>query len=596
MTFVHSSRATYRFGRFELDVRSRELRKDGIRLRLQDQPFEVLSMLLERPGEVLTRDELRQRLWPEGTFVDFEHGLNAAVKRLRGAIGDDADNPRFVETLHRRGYRFVGAVEPLFDGAVDAVNGRLASQKLRLAVLPLAYLSDMADSADRADRNAHEYFAEGLREEMITQLGRMCADRLGVIARTSSSLIQRQTTRIRDIGRALRVDFVVEGSVRREGDRVRVSAQLVETRGETQLWAESYERHLSDCFLVQSEVATKIVHALAVELLPDERIAREAGTRHVDAHQAYLKGRYHWNKATPTGLPEATAYFEQAIALDPAFSAAHAALARAHLAAAEHYVGEPRTSLEAARCAAGRALAIDPSDSEALLTVAEVDKILAWDWEGAERSYRTALAFNPSNVAVHRHYGLFLAARGRNAEAAGEADRACDLDPLCLTVNTSAAWVRFLAREYERAVDQCRHTLDMDASFVFARRLLAASLAQLGQCREATIEIDALMSGPLDAVSLAWLAHALAVIGDRERAGGVLDQLNDLARTRRISPYHRALAHTATGDVDGAISFLARACDERDPAMINVGVEPRFEPLGADPRFQSLVGRLKLAN
>jgi len=593
MTFVHSSRAAYRFGRFELDVRSRELRKDGVRFRLQDQPFEVLSMLLERPGEVLTRDELRQRLWPEGTFVDFEHGLNAAVKRLRGAIGDDADNPRFIETLHRRGYRFVGAVEPLFDDAVDAANGRLAGQKLRLAVLPLAYLSDLADSADRS---AHEYFAEGLREEMITQLGRLCADRLGVIARTSSSLIQQQATRIRDIGRALRVDFVVEGSVRREGDRVRVSAQLVETRSETQLWAESYERHLSDCFLVQSEVATQIVHSLAVELLPDEHTARGAGTRHVGAHQAYLKGRYHWNKATPTGLPEAMAYFEQAIALDPSFSAAHAALARAHLAAAEHYVGEPRTSLEAARRAAGHALAIDPSDSEALLTVAEVDKILAWDWQGAERSYRTALAFNPSNVAVHRHYGMFLAARRRHAEAAGEADRACDLDPLCLTVNTSAAWVRFLAREYERAVDQCRHTLDMDASFVPARRLLVASLAQLGQSAEATIEIDVLMSGPLDAVSLAWLAHALAVLGNRERAGGVLDQLNDLARTRHISPYHRALAHTATGDVEGAISFLARACDERDPAMINVGVEPRFDPLGVDPLFQSLVGRLKLAS
>jgi serine/threonine-protein kinase len=259
-------------------------------------------------------------------------------------------------------------------------------------------------------------------------------------------------------------------------------------------------------------------------------------------------------------------------------------------------VGEPRTSLEAARLAAGRALAIDPSDSEALLTVAEVDKILEWDWQGAERSYRTALAFNPSNVAVHRHYGMFLAARRRNAEAVGEADRACDLDPLCLTVNTSAAWVRFLAREYERAVDQCRHTLDMDASFVPARRLLAASLAQSGQRRQATVEIDALISGPLDPVSLAWLAHALGVIGDMERAGGVLDQLNEVAKIRHVSPYHRALAHTATGDIEGALLLLARACDERDPAMINLGVEPRFDPLGRDPRFRSIVDRLTLAN
>lgn len=236
---------TFRFGRFDLDLRARELRKDGVRVRLQDQPFEVLALLLERPADVLTRDELRRRLWPDGTFVDFEHGLNAAVKRLRAVLGDKAESPRFVETLHRRGYRFIGAVERLVEAGDGAARVDVA-QKRRLAVLPFTSL---------ADNTAHEYFIEGLREEMITELGRLCAGRLGVIERTSSTLVRRKATGIRDIGQALRVDYVVEGSVRREADRVRITVQLVETRGETQLWADSYERHLSDCFLVQSEVA-----------------------------------------------------------------------------------------------------------------------------------------------------------------------------------------------------------------------------------------------------------------------------------------------------------------------------------------------------
>ena len=216
-------------------------------------------MLLERPAEVLTRDELRSRLWPDGTFVDFEHGLNAAVKRLRAALGDNAERPRFIETLHRRGYRFIGPIERPEDVGDREASRACRRSKRRLAVLPFTSLSGDP---------GHEYFAEGLREEMITQLGRLCAGRLGVIARTSSTLIQRTATRIRDVGQALRVDFVVEGNVRREGDRARITVQLIEARGETQLWAESYERHLSDCFQVQSEVATEIVHSLAVELLP----------------------------------------------------------------------------------------------------------------------------------------------------------------------------------------------------------------------------------------------------------------------------------------------------------------------------------------
>jgi TolB-like protein len=356
----------FRFGRFELDVRARELRKDTVRIRLQDQPYEVLSMLLQQAGEVLTRDELRQRLWPDGTFVDFEHGLNAAVKRLRAAIGDSAERPRFIETLNRRGYRFIAPVERI--GGDQPGAGALATEagkKQRLAVLPFADLGDM---------DGHGYFSEGLTEEMITELGRLCADRLGVVARTSSMLVLRKASTAGEIGQALRVDFIVEGSVRRDADRVRISAQLIETRGETQVWAESYERHLSDCFFVQSEVAAQIAHSLAVELLPETHGSRGSGTRHVAAHRAYLKGRYHWNRAAGEGLLQAVAYFEEALALDPEFASAHSALGRAQIAAADYYVSEPKAALEAGRVSASRALELDPTDCEAHLTLAEVRK------------------------------------------------------------------------------------------------------------------------------------------------------------------------------------------------------------------------------
>jgi TolB-like protein/Tfp pilus assembly protein PilF len=567
----------FRFGRFELDVPARELRKDGVRLRLQDQPFEVLAMLLEQPGDVLTRDELRRRLWPDGTFVDFEHGLNAAVKRLRAALGDNADRPRFVETLNRRGYRFIGAVDRI------EREGPHFGGKMRLAVLPFA---------DRGGTTGHEYFSEGLTEEMITRLGRWCCDRLAVVARSSSMLVHRTAHTPREIGRSLRADFILSGGIQRDADRVRITARLIETRGETQLWAESYDRHLSDWFLVQSQVAAEIAQSLAVELLPEARI-RRAGTGQVAAHQAFLKGRYHWNKAGATGVEEAVAFYEQAVALDPDFAAAHASLARAHVAAAEYYLREPREALEAGRLAATRALELDPSDSDAHVAIAEIRKTV--DLAGAEAAYRSALAFNPSSEAAHRLYGLFLAARGRIPEAALAAQRACDLDPLCIVVNTSAAWVRYLAREYDEAIDWCRYTLDMDPQFGPAYLVLAAALAGTGRIDEAISVLEGAMAIRPDGVSAAWLAHALAQRGDTARAIEVLKPL-ERGAGGYVSPYHRALAYTALDRTDEAVALLHAAFEARDPAIVNLAAEPRFERLRADPRYGALAKRLGLQN
>jgi TolB-like protein/tetratricopeptide (TPR) repeat protein len=585
---VLDSAEVFRFGRFELDLRSRELRKDRVRIRLQDQPFQVLATLLEHPGEVLTRETLRARLWPEGTFVDFEHGLNAAIKRLRDVLGDSADHPRFVETLHRRGYRFIGRVERS-NGDDAPLEGppapASADKKLRLAVLPFSNLGDVP---------AHEYFTDGLTEELITELGRICVDRLGIVARASSMLVQRSAQTVREIGEALRADYLIQGTVRCDADRVRITVQLVDTGSETHLWAESYERRLSDCFQVQADVAARIGHSLVTELVRDHHEPRPNGTRHVAAYRAYLKGRYHWNRPGDEGLEQSVAYFDEAIALDPTFSAAYAALGRAHLSIAEYYVREPRQALEAARAAASRSLELGAADSESYLTLAEVHRTVEWDWTAAESAFRRAVALNPSNGGAHRLYALFLAGQARVTEADAAARRAYDLDPLCLVVNTSAGWVSYVARNYDATIEHCRHALDMDSGFAPARRLMAAALVQLGNLDAAANELNTVLAAREDPTALAWLAHQMATAGCCDRAVGLLRRLEEVGRRQYVSPCHRALAHVAFGDLDTTFALLDRACTERDPAVLYLSTEPRFDVIRADSRYEGLMGRLVL--
>src|SRR5688572_25361983 len=275
---MESTEATppLRFGAFELDVRLRELRTGTTRVRLQDQPFEILRIMLERPGDVVTREQLRQRLWPDGTYVDFEHSLNAAVKRLRAVLGDDAENPRFVETLPRRGYRFIAPMGSAAES--QPLHRPVAQPGIRLAVLPFNNLSEDP---------SQEYFSDGLTEEMIAQLGGLCRGRVGIIARWSSMVFKGTTRRAREVGEALQADYLLEGSVRREGDRARITARLVETASETHLWSDTYDRHLVDCLAVQEDVASHIARALAMELLPGQRAAPRM-TCDAAAYQSYL--------------------------------------------------------------------------------------------------------------------------------------------------------------------------------------------------------------------------------------------------------------------------------------------------------------------
>jgi TolB-like protein/Tfp pilus assembly protein PilF len=577
------SSGSVRFGTFELDLKARELRSGTTSIRLQEQPFEILRVMLERPGDVVTREELRDRLWPQGTFVDFEHSLNAAVKRLRAALGDDAEHPRFVETLPRRGYRFIAKLDLSGSSAPGPALRDHPLPAARLAVLPFSNLTD---------DGAQEYFSDGLTEEMIAQLGGLCGGRVGVLARWSSMVFKGSVQRAREIGEALRADYLLEGSVRREGDRVRITARLIEAAGETQLWSETYERSLTDCLLVQTEVAARIARSLALELTAGDRA--EPARPDPFAYQAYLKGRYHWNTPGDEGLDQAIAFYQQAIASAPRFGAAHAALARARLARAEYYRELPRQAILAARADASRAVEIDSTLYEAHMVLGDAARMLEWNWAAADASYARAIALNPSYETAHRSYALMLTALGRHDQAVRESARACELDPLCLVVGTTAAWVHFAAGDYRTAIGHCRNTLDMGPHFMPARRLLGAACLQAGRDAQAIAELEsAAASGSPDPVLLAWLAHAKAVTGATEEANALVARIHALAPGRHVPSYHLALAYVGLGDADAAFEALDRAWLDRDPAIANAAVEPRLRPLHGDARFRDLVARMR---
>jgi len=582
-------RRPLRFDTFELDVRARELRRGTNRIRLQEQPFEILQMMLERPGDVVTREELRERLWPNGTFVDFEHSLNAAIKRLRAALGDDSDNPRFVETLPRRGYRFIAKL----DGAADDVARSVQPRPLpdvRLAVLPFTNLSGDP---------AQEFFTDGLTEELIAQLGTTCRDRIGIIGRWSSMTFKGTSLRAREIGDALQVRYLLEGSVRYEGERLRITASLVDAASETHLWSESYERDLAEsCSVtsgrlsVQTDVASRVARALAVELLPRPTTAVTHALPPA-AYQAYLKGRYHWNTDGEAGLDEAVASFTSVIAQEPAFAAGYAALARARISLAERYRGVPRHELARAEDETRRALALDPELSDAHLAMGDVHRLLHWDWAAAEHAYTRALQLNPSNENALRSYALMLSALERPDEAVREVSRACELDPLCLIATLSAVWVSYAAGDYDGAIHRSRRTVDIDPERIAAHRLLAAALLQVGQGQEAIDALDAALEiAPDDPVALAWLAHAHAVAGRTPHATVLVERLRSLRRY--VPPSHLAIALTALGDLDAAFAALDDACVDCDPMLTNLVVEPRFEPLRSDARYTDLLGRMNL--
>jgi TolB-like protein/DNA-binding winged helix-turn-helix (wHTH) protein len=638
-----------RFGVFELDLRSGELQKQGRKIRLEGQPVQILICLLENPGELVTREELHRKLWPADTFVNFEHGLNAAVKRLRQALSDSADNPRFVETLPRRGYRFIAPIQAV------AVSSDVAAVDLSGAVTPASATSDApeANEQDQADRPhkaavllqrwpgtwkvsgvalfvilgicaawilrprshvppdirslavlplenlsgdaSQDYFSDGMTDELITELGQI--SELRVISRTSAMTYKGSHKSLPEIARDLNVDVVVEGAVLRSGNQVRITAQLILAAADKHLWAQSYEGDLRDTLRLQKQVARSIAEQIRIELTPHEQTVLKNVTR-VDweAYEAYLKGRYFWNKRTADGLKEAIHYFNQAIEQDPNYAPAYAGLADSFALAGDWQYGvlPAREAYPKAKVAAAKAIALDSTLGEAHISLAWCLDSFDWDWESAGKEFTRGIELSPGYATGHHWYGWHLATLGRHSEAVAELEKAESLDPLSLIIGADLAEELLIAHRYDEAMKQSRKTMNMDPFFAPTHYVLGETLVQTHMYNEAIPELQkAIELSPGSTAYAANLAYAYAVSGMRAEAVKILNDLKNRSNAAFSNAPEIAVVYVGLDDKDQAMAWLERAYAERfNPGVL---MRPAFDPLRSDPRFQNLLRRIGLA-
>ncbi len=639
-----STRRVVRFGVFEVDLRAGELFKQGIKIRLQQQPLRVLALLLEHPGEVVTREDLRQAIWPAGTVVEFDVGLDAAIHKLRGALGDSAENPRLVETLPRRGYRFMAAVDAvvaseavqstaaappapsdtarqavpmrkrrplLWAGGMAvvvalllAVNtaglrtrllGRSATTRIHsIAVLPLGNLS--GDSAQ-------EYFAEGMTEALVTRLGQ--TEGLRVISHTSTMHYKGRgetMPTMPEIGRQLHVDAVVEGAVLRVGDRVRVTAQLVEAATDRHLWAETYERDLRDVLDLQDAIARAITNEVQLRLSssqPGPVASTRARPVDPDAYDLYLRGRAEWNAWTERGSRNGIEYFQRAVERDPGYAPAWAGLSDAYDALGQFNVLPPKVAWLKARAAAERAIQLDATLSEAHVSLAGV-LTHEWSWAAGEQEVRRAIALNPNNALAHQRYGYALSFRGQFDAAIREMRRALELDPFAPNKQNSLASTLGRAGRYDEALQAYRDVPDLDFNSEMRHRRIAAIYDRKGMSREAMAEwLMALRLGGKEEVA-ASVDSVYRVSGYAVARRAYLWGDIRAAERRAQGAYPRppsfviATDYALLGEKDRAFAWLERAFRDREGLLMFLTISPYLEALRPDPRFLDLARRMGL--
>jgi TolB-like protein/Tfp pilus assembly protein PilF len=567
MQAAAKTRAALRFGDFELDVTAGELYRNGSKLRLQEQPLQILQILAARPGEIVSREELCQKIWPSDTFVDFDHGINNAIKRLREALGDTAETPHYVETFPRRGYRFIGKLEceaPLFRS---------------LAVLPLENLSHDPEQ---------EYFAEGLTEALITTLAKI--GELRVVSRTSAMLYKGAHKALREIARELEVDTIVEGTVLRVGNRVRITAQLIDAAKEAHLWAESYERHLRDVLHLQAEVAEAIAKQIKVKLTPQER-AHLAQTQPVnpEAYEAYLKGRYHWLRRSKEELPKAVRYFEQAIEIDPTYALAFSGLADSLSALGVYFVA-PGQGCGKAKQLATRALEMDPSLAEAHASLGWAISWYDYDFYTAEREFERSIELNPRYATAHLWFAFCLGVMGRWEESYTEFKRADRLDPHNIYMYIALGFICYQTRRPDEAIKNFRRSLELDPGIGQAYCGLAWAYTYKSMHDEAIRSASkAVELSPGATLFLAFLGEAHGAAGNRHEAQKILDRLMELSKTQYVSPHFVGRIHLVLGNSHEALTWLETAYRERAALMIFLKTDPRFDELRSEVRFQDLM-------
>jgi TolB-like protein/DNA-binding winged helix-turn-helix (wHTH) protein/Flp pilus assembly protein TadD len=664
-----------RFGTYEVSFQSGEVRKAGVRIRVQQQPLKLLEVLLEHPGEVVTREELRSRVWPNESFGDFDQAVNIAIAKLRSALGDSAENPRFIETLPKRGYRFIADVflvdadsrirrsesalpdapvtEPehqfqdneltvppktelghQFKGnglaippvkepgpqlpdtglAVPAkrrlrptgrvilalmvvlglailsvllvrVRGRRPAAIRSLAVLPLENLSGDA---------SQNYFSDGMTDELITDLAQISA--LRVISRTSVMVYKGARKPLPQIARELNVDAVVEGTVLRAGDQVRITAQLIDASTDKHMWSQSYEGGLRDTLALQDRVARAIAEQIQINLTPREQAAlKSAKAVNPEAYESYLKGRYFWNKRTADGLRVALAYFNQATEEDPNYTQAYSGLADTYalLGDWQYAVMTPKEAYPKAKTGALKALELDSSLGEAHNSLAFVLDGYDWDLDAGGKEFRRAIELSPSYATAHHWYAWHLALLGRYEEAIAEMKKAESLDPLSLIINADLAELLVLAHSYDEAIGQSRKTIEMDPNFAMAHNQLAQAYLQKHMYDRAIAELQkAVQLSGGSPTCIANLARAYALSGKRNEAIKLLNDLKSSSTARNSHASEVAAIYASLGDKDEAMNWLERGYAERfNPGVL---IRPGFDPLRTDPRFQDLMHRVGL--
>jgi TolB-like protein/DNA-binding winged helix-turn-helix (wHTH) protein/Tfp pilus assembly protein PilF len=656
-----SSSSIFRFGPYESRLRTRELYKHGFRLKIRPQPLRLLNLLLSRPGDVLTREELREQLWSSQTFVDFEHSLNNSVKELRAILGDSPSEPHFIQTLPKVGYRFIAPVEvaePLYwiapraragsspsvelhsapavreFGAAEAlanapiivelwprswrwwtipgvavilialavgyfqwsrsqVRPQPVNERMMLAVLPFENLTGDA---------GEDYFSDGLTEEIIAQLGRLDPDHVGVIARTSVMHYKHGDEPLDQIGRELGVQYVLEGSVRRDSDKVRITAQLIQVKDQTRLWSRQYDRELSHLLTLQSEIAQETAGEIQRTLGNDHKPLIPYPARppvlSADAYQAYdlyLKGRYFWNKRSPQGFQQAINFFQQAIAKDPNYARAYSGLADSYsLMSGYDNSFTANQVMPKARAAALKAVQLDDGLAEAHASLAVIAQNYDWDWQTAENEYRRAIQLDPNYATAHHWYAEFLALQARFDEAFAEMGRARQLDPLSLIVASDNGAILFYSRQYEAAIEQFRGVLDAEPNFPRAQMVVYAYV-QNGMFADAITSVRKWRGTDDTAWNWSETAYAYGRSGQQAQARSALQKLEQLNQRRQVDAALFVVAYVGMDNKDEAFAWLQKAYLEHSPNLTALKVSPIYDPLRSDPRFEAILRGVGLA-
>ena len=619
------------FDGFELDIRAGELRRRGVKLRLQGQPLEVLALLLQRAGDVVTREELRAHIWTADTFVDFDHSLHNAIARLREALGDSAETPRYIETLPRRGYRFMCKVDevagqppelpPHSQSANEAPAPRRNKSRVALALALLTLVAVVLvlwlvpvsrhTSASPPMRAiavlpldnltgdpSQDYFVDGMTEELTTDLAKVHA--LRVISRTSAMRYKGTKKGLPEIARELRVDGIVEGSVMRSGQRVRVTAQLINASTDQHLWAETYERDLGDVLKLQGEVAQAIAQQVRAQLTPEQQARfRSARSVNPEAYEAYLRGRYYmsaqFTKAQP--LNKARSYFEESIRKDPGFALAYSGLADSYLYLGLFHHVSPDIAYRSVMEALRKALELDDSIGEAHDTLGSLSWRYGWDWNAAEREFDQAIALAPSYSCAHEDRSQYLGFIGRRAEALAEIAKSNEIDPGPSSVMAEAG-VYYQLRDYEGLVEAARRGVVSNPNEWVEHYNLGVGYEGTGKRLEALSEYQtAVEMSEGDQDALAALAHAYALIGRRAEAQKMLRDLEQKSKRDYVSPYVIATVYAGLGEKDRAFEFLEKAYQARSLDISwHIKADLRINNLRSDPRFSNLLSRMGLLN